>query len=329
MNVTVKDIARICGVSIGTVNRALNNRPGINPGTKARIMNIANELSYRPHLMARSLVKGETKILGVVMLNLYNHFFAQLVDSIERRAKECNYSVFLTLSYDNKEEEKKCLDQLVGRTVDGIILFSINRGTEYIRYLRTLNTPLVTVVNHVHRSFPLIAIDDNAAIRDAVRFIVSRGYTTIIYLSPETYTSKQSRIYAQEQRLLGFRQTVKETTRLNHFVIMESAAFPDRIVSLLSKKDQRTAILCTTDTIALEVLLQLKQKRLRVPEDIGLMGFDNIDVLRFVSPGLTTVNYPIQDIATRAVDCLLSQIRGEGVPEKLILEHDIVERDSL
>lgn len=128
MRITTEDIARICGVSRGTVDRALNNRPGISPKTKEKVLKVAKELGYRPNMIACSLAKGHTMSIGVVVFDLNNEFFAQLLNSIEIRARELGYFTYLVLTQKDPKVEKECLSHLVDRNVDGIILFSINKG---------------------------------------------------------------------------------------------------------------------------------------------------------------------------------------------------------
>jgi len=127
MKVTMEMIAEICGTSRGTVDRALHGRKGINPKTREKILKVANELGYHPHLIARSLVKERTKTIGMIVFDLYNRFFAQIVNAAEEKARELGYSLYLTLTNKSLEEERRCIERLVGWRVDGIILSPVNK----------------------------------------------------------------------------------------------------------------------------------------------------------------------------------------------------------
>jgi DNA-binding LacI/PurR family transcriptional regulator len=121
----------MCGVSQGTVDRALNNRPGISKKTRRRILETAEKIGYRPHFLARSLAKGRTMTIGLIVLDLYNRFFAQLVNSIEYNARQQDYFVYLTLTGKDGNTEKACIEHLMSRQVDGLILLTVNKGLEF------------------------------------------------------------------------------------------------------------------------------------------------------------------------------------------------------
>jgi LacI family transcriptional regulator len=161
MSVTTGEIAKICGVSRGTVDRALHGRPGISPETRKKIIETAQKLGYRTNFVARSLVKGETKTLGVVAFDLYNRFFAQMVNAIEFRARELGYFIYLTLTNKDAEIEKKCIEHLVDRRVDGMLLCSVNNSYDYdksffklylymlVRCFFTLSVSSISPIPHI------------------------------------------------------------------------------------------------------------------------------------------------------------------------------------
>ncbi|WP_199619969.1 LacI family DNA-binding transcriptional regulator [Paenibacillus alkalitolerans] len=131
MGVTLKDIANICGVSPGTVDRALNNRPGISTKTKKKILKVAVELNYQPDHRARSLARGKTMTIGVILFDLHNRSFAQMANAIEAKSRELGYFVDLALSDKDPDKEKKLIGRMINRKVDGLILFSVNFGESF------------------------------------------------------------------------------------------------------------------------------------------------------------------------------------------------------
>lgn len=330
MAVTTKDIAEACDVSRGTVDRALNDRPGINDKTKQKVLEVAKEMGYRPHYIARSLVKGRTMTLGLVVFDLHNRFFAQLVDAIETYARSLNYFVYLTLTEIDQNIEKDCLNHLVDRRVDGVIMCPVNGGWEYEEYLNKLEIPIVTMGNRLSDKFTHVGINDKQAMKDAVSYIIKKNYNDLIYFSPPLIYLGKTNVYAPEQRYLGFREAVQEADEDISSFTIEQKNFTGILDKMKFTAEDKTAILCSSDSYALKVLNYLKDREIKVPEEVGLMGFDNIDVLDYVEPSLATVAYPIKEMGQTAVDCLLQEIEDdEKEPQQIRLEHEIIEGESL
>jgi LacI family transcriptional regulator len=329
MKITTKQIASICGVTIGTVNRALYDKPGIKPATKEKILKVAKELGYRPHLLARSLQRGHTMTIGIGVFDLDNQFFSQMVSAIETRAEEAGYSVYLSLTRGDPGRELQMLERLASLHVDGVIMLPVNSGMEFTQYLKSLKIPIVTIGNRVAKAFPFISIRDKQATKDAVTSIAAKGYQRIIYVSPPLSYKGQRNIYAVEERLAGYQEGVKEALTLSKSVVLRDKRYLATLATMSLLEGERTAILCSSDIYALEILDYLKTNNIRVPEDIGLMGFDNIEVLKYVRPALTTVAYPIKEQGLKAVECLVAQINAEPFADIELLDHQIVERASL
>jgi LacI family transcriptional regulator len=325
MGVTTKEIADICGVSRGSVDRALNNRPGINEETKKMIMMTAEKLGYQPNLVARSLVKGKTMTLGVVVFELSNRFFTQLLVAIEAKARDYGYFVYLTSANTNPDEELECIEQLMSRQIDGLILYSVNRGESFNQYLKNLKIPVITISNRVSEDWPFIGLDDKQTIIDAVNYLFGKGYTRTIYVTPPMAHKDQMNMYSLEQRILGYQEAYKSRSNSGNPIIIEGPNYKKITAEINKIGDQKIAVLCANDLCALEVKDFLNNEGFKIPIDIGIMGFDNIDVLKFISPPLTTINYPIEEMGKLAVDFVIKAINGEDVPLIHILENDIIE----
>ncbi len=322
------EIAKICGVSRGTVDRALNDRPGINQGTRAKIIKVAEELGYRPNFLAQSLVKGMTLSIGVILFDINNRILAQVVNAIEQRAREQGYFVYLTLSNKDAELEKEYLLNLVDRKVDGIALLSVNKGPEFEVFLRNLKTPIVTFGNKVSDEFPFVWINDYQAIQDAVIHIISKGYTEIIYVSPPLTNIGHTNLYGPEKRYMALIETCRNYEFITCTVINHKNYLYE-LDLLLRNNSKKTAILCSSDVYAINILNHLNGQGIRVPKDIGLMGFDNIDILKFITPGMTTVDYHVDQIGYSVIDQLLEKMKNNEVDTFTCLEHAIIERDTL
>jgi LacI family transcriptional regulator len=321
MRVTTKEIAQICGVSVGTVDRALNNRSGINEQTRERILAVAKQMGYRPHLLARGLVTGSTKTIGVVVLTLHNPFFSELVEVIQKKAYGKGYHVFLMLSEFDEKAEEESLNRLRALNVDGIIISPVGRGNAFSAYLKRLSTPVVTVSNRVLKSWPWVGIDERAAAKDAVLYAISKGYTRVIFITQSRERGKAQSLYVDEERLLGYRAALREAGIVPE--VYADTEIQQMIAETRDWSSRRTCLVCTCDAVALDTLDILKTHHVLVPDNVGLVGFDNLDELKYISPRLTTVSYPIETMGELAFDCLMAGIENRPMASHT-LAHSIV-----
>ncbi|SDX38253.1 LacI family DNA-binding transcriptional regulator [Paenibacillus sp. CF384] len=328
MKVTSKQIAELCGVTRGTVDRALNNRPGINEATREKIMKVAGELGYRPHFLAQSLVKGETKTLGVVLFDVYNRIFSQLFHSFEAEARRHGYFVYLVLTNKDKALEMEYINNLLDRKVDGIALSPVNMGTTFNTFLKQSGVPIVTFANRVSAKVPFVWIDDKQAMKTAVHHIGSKGYKRILYVSPPLRYKGKSNIYVPEQRHQGFLEACAELPDIRYTVITDHD-YMESMLQLIAESDEKPAILCSSDIYALDMMRFLKANHIRVPEQAGIMGFDNIDILHYVDPALTTIDFHVDEIGRIAAEQLIASIQGRDIPQRTNVAYSIIERDSL
>jgi LacI family transcriptional regulator len=328
MRVTMKQVADLCGVSIGAAARALNNTPGVNSRTKEKILRVSRELGYRPHLVARSLRTGKTMTIGVVVCDLDNRFFAQLVSALETTAKESGYFLYLTLSNHNLDQERACLEHLAGLNVDGILVVPTNSGNEFVQFVKSLQVPVVTMGNRLAQAIPFVGIQDRQAVKRAVEVVASRGYRRIIYVSPPLSYKGRENIYEVEERLEGFREGTREQGM--EALVLKEKSFREPLLAACAGARVRTAVMCSSDICALESLSYLKAAGMRIPEDLGMIGFDDIDLLKYVTPALTTISYPVAEVAREAFALLKHHMAGDGdLPEVPLIEAQLVLRDSL
>ncbi|MFC0473705.1 LacI family DNA-binding transcriptional regulator [Halalkalibacter kiskunsagensis] len=329
MKVTIKDIANICRVSAGTVDRALNNRTGISEKTRKKVLKVAEEMNYQPDYTARSLVIGKTMTIGVVLFDLYNRSFAQLLNAIELKARELGYFVYITLSDKKPENEINCIDYLVNRKVDGIILFTVNQGEQFESYLSKFDTPIITIFNYISEKWEYVGIRERQAMKEAVDYIAGEGYQKFIYISPPLAYLGKTNIYTQEERLSGFYEGLKRNDITSNPLIVKNSEYIKELENITFSKDVKVAIVCSTDLYALEVMNYLKKKGLNIPEQVGVMGFDDIDMLKYVTPRLTTVKYPIDEIGKRSVESMVNKINFGDFISTPLLDYEIIKGESI
>jgi len=329
ISATIKDIALACGVSEGTVDRALNGREGIKKETKEKILQTAKELGYRPNHLARCLARGSSRTIGVVCAGLGNPFFSSFVEAIERMAYESGYYLNLILTHGSREKEMEGIQYLAGRQVEGLIIIPLGYGEEYEQALLQLHIPIVTVYNRLSDKFIHVDVDGRLIMKNAVHKIVEKGYGRIAYLDLGYGTERaaQSNRYSLNQRRLGYEDGVKQE-RLGEPVIFPSCEW-EPIQKFLQEGSGKPAILCGYDNLAIRILNMLRSHGVSVPEEVGLMGFDNIPILDSISPRLCSVDCEIKDLGKKAFSALLQLINKDDTVCDYVTSYTFIEGESL
>ena len=326
---TIKEIALACGVSEGTVDRALNDREGIKKETKERILQTAKEMGYRPNHLARSLARGRSGAIGVVCAGLSNPFFSSFVEAIERMAYENGYYLNLILTHGSREKEMEGIQYPAGRQVEGVIIMPLGHGEEYEQELLRLNIPIVTVYNRLSDKFIHVDVDGRLIMRDAVHRIVEKGYGRIAYLDMGYGTERavQNNRYSMNQRRLGYEDGIREED-LGEPVIFSKCDW-EMIQSFLRDGSGKPAILCSFDNLAIRVLNVLRSHGVSVPEEVGVMGFDNIPILDSISPRLCSVDCEIKELGIKAFSALLQLINKDETVCDYVTSYTFTEGESL
>ena len=329
MSVTVNEIAEKCGVSRTTVLRALNNQSRVSDATRKRILDVAKEMGYRPNLLARSFNTGRTMMIGMVAINMDNMVFVESLSAINREAQHKGYSLNIALNGEDCQAEQRHIQEFADRRMEGILLSAISKGREYEDFLKSLNTPIVCVGNYVCDSFSTVMIDEAQAARDAVKLILSKGYERVIFVCPPLAVQEERNVYSHIQRNIGFNAELDLHPDVDRQIITGDN-YIEQLSVCLENLDRRTAILCSGDIYALNIMRHFKNIKLKTPRDVGIMGFDNIGMLDFIVPRLTTVSTSIEKVAAVAVDELIAHITDENaIAKKIVLPHQILDMETL
>lgn len=329
ISATIKDIAVACGVSEGTVDRALNDREGIKQTTKEKILQKAKELGYRPNHLASCLARGSSKTIGVVCAGLSNPFFASFIESIEKIAYENGYYLNLILTCGNKAKEMEGIDYLAGRQVDGLIIIPLGYGEAYEQELLRYQIPIVTVYNRISDKFTHVDVDGHQIMINAVQTMVKKGYHRIAYLDQGYDYSRNmdNNRYSLNQRRLGYMDGIKKE-QLGEPVIMTTYDW-EPLKRFVTEGEGKPAILCPFDDVAIHTLDLMKQHGISVPEQVGIMGFDNIPILNSISPRITTVDCEINGLGQKAFQALLQMIQGDREVRDYVTKYTYIEGESL
>ena len=323
--ITVKDLARICGVSLGTIDRALNNRPGINTETKNRILLAAEKYNYIKNAHALTLSSGKSRTIGIIVFNLNNEYFSQLIASVEKSVREADHTPIFMLSNIDPVNETNCIRSLIALNVSGIISCSCLQDTSIYSDLRKRDIPVVAVGNRIG-GVPYVGIDDYRAMYDVTRKALYRGYRRLIYVSPVLEKQNSENIGAQGERYRGFRDAVMEVPDASSDVIGSYTDYRQQILGLVNRSAEsgkKTCILCSSDNYTTECL-KLLGDRLKPNGPIGLNGFDQVKTLSILFPSLSTVSYPSDEIGKAAVRLILS-----GETRDVIFPHELIDGNSI
>ena len=286
-SITTHKLAQICNVSQGTVDRALNNRKGISTETKEKILSAARKYGYL------DTDKNKFHIIGIVIFDLYNEYFSELVMCLERECQKIGYSLVVMFTDKSFEKEQKCLKQLYCMGADGIILCPVGEGTEYVNYLYSLKIPIATIGNKLD-GISYVGIDNFRAMYDACIFL-AQTHKKIIYYSPALKASGNN--YAQIERKKGFEKAADEKS-LDYIIVKDKNELQKL---LLDEKD--SAVLCSTDYYAIEVLMNYPNTE--------VMGFDNINIMKLFGRKLNSVDANSVEVTKTALHNVINDIRKD------------------
>ncbi len=328
---TIKKLAKICGVSEGTVDRALHNRPGIGESTRQRILETAKRENYVPNRVAQNLANGRTMTIGLVCFDLHNSLFAALAEAVETAAKKNGYFLTLVLTGGELTKEMDGIQHLSEMKVDGMIIFPVGKGEWYNRYLLGLSIPVVSVYNRISPMFPYVGVDDYSAMRDAVHAIAGKGYERILF-STVHFRERQERdinMYALEQRRAGYEQGIADLGLKYGPCYIEGRDFSSSLAPYLRDNDVRTAVLCICDDYAFDLIKYCRENGISVPSDLGIMGYDNVDFLQYMNPRPATIDYNVRLLGETLFHVLLSRLQGEQTSQDILLDYTIVDGETL
>ena len=329
MTATIADVAARAGVSTATVSRVLAGLGRARPETRTRVLAAARELDYRPSEIARSLKRRSTQTLGLIITDIENPYFPQLVRSVEDASRAAGYSVLLCNAADDPEREASYLDLLVDRRVDGLIIAASSLGVRQAEWLTAPPIPVVLVNTEAPEAgLPTITSDNAAGGRLAAEHLLAFGHHRFGYLMPPP------RNVDGPARLAGVRAALHDAGCPDEALTVaqgdalvgggEAAA-----IDLLERVPDTTAILAYNDLMAIGALRALRQSGRRVPSDASVVGFDDVPVAAYVEPALTTISQRTEEMGRWAVARLVGDDEaGAAEPETVQLPVDLHVRDS-
>lgn len=335
---TIKDIAKICGVGVSTVSRAINNHPDINPETKEKIMNIIKEYGYVPNNSARNLKRVDAKAIAVLVKGISNPFFSNMIKVIEEECKKKRYSMELSHIEADEDEVDAALKVVKEKRLRGIIFLG-GLFSHSDEKLKKLNVPFVfstagSIPENISKNqYSNIGVDDRKESARMVDYLIRLGHRNIAIVVAEAEEESIGKL-----RLEGYYDALQAhnipvnpkliyQTRddIGHFS-MENGYLTAK--KLIESEEQFSAVYAVADALAIGAIRALLEAGLRVPDDVSVAGYDGIDVSGYISPSLTTIRQPVEEMAKDTVKLLFDIIAGRKDHQHITYEAELLERES-
>ena len=326
---TIYDVAKLAQVSTATVSRALNGTGQIAPATRKAIDDAVEQLGYRPNTIARSLVTKSTQTIAFLLPDITNPFYASLVSGIQQLALKRDHTMLLCTTEGDPERDEQYLRLLRAKQVDGALVDGLVLPPDRIARFVEEGFPIVCLDRDIAAaSVPLVQVDNRRGARLATEHLLSLGHDRIAHVSG----ALDLRI--SQQRVAGYRKAlanagVTADPRLLAAGDFTEAAGYQATRTLLESDADLTAVFAANDLSAVGALRAITESGRRVPEDVSLVGFDDVPLASFTSPPLTTIHQPAVEIAERATEILIDLTQGRQVPKlRYLLEPKLVVRGS-
>ena len=324
---TIVDVAKLADVSVATVSRIINDQGGVRKETEDRIVQAIKELNYIPNAVARSMVQKETKAIAVIIPDIRNPFFSELVSSIEKKALEKDYFTTLSNSNDSKVIESKIVKHIIQRGVDGVIVTTADEEGHQLKPLFDANIPVVAV-DRILKNYLVdtVIIGNREGAYEAVQHLITEGHQKIAIIRGPQDTTPGI------ERYKGYKQALKENGLKESSEWVKDGDFReqsgyDLTKQLYTLKDKPTAIFSSNNLMSLGVIKALKELNWKLGEEVAFIGFDDLEIATFIKPELTTVSRPMKQIGEVAFDLLYKRMQEHDLEQ--INKREIILAPSL
>ncbi len=331
MKVTIKDIAKFANVSTATVSKVINKKDSnISQETRERVLKIVKEYGYLPNRVASSMVTKRTKTLGLVIPDIANPFFPEIARGAEDKANQEGYNLILCNTDNKVEKEDLYIAMLQEKMVDGIIFTASSARLDISESLEKVNVPIITVDRDIEnlKTMGKITVDNLNGAYKAVKYMLSRGYENIIHIcGPLTSTPTRMRILGYEKAMTEFGYKKEDLLIIDG---QYSSQFGEDAIEKVMKSNHKfDGVFCGNDLIAIGVVKALKKNNYDIPNNIGIIGYDDIYMARMIEPELTTVNQPTYDIGYKAAELLINMLENEKIENnEIVLDTKLIIRSS-
>ncbi|ASK79694.1 DNA-binding transcriptional regulator GalS [Paraphotobacterium marinum] len=318
---TIKDVAKLAGVSIATVSRVLNNSDKVSLDTAQIVQDAINSLEYAPNAMAQSLVTQKSNTIGVLVNDLSDPFFGQMIKTIDTVAKQNGQHILVGNGYHNPDFEKKIINLFISKQCDSLILHSkALKDSEIISIANKIEN--VVIINRYIKELAdkCVYTDNSWGTNIATDKLAKLGHTNIAFIN------SNHQIEDAKSREIGYKKAITKHNLISKVIYTN----PDQnggesaMKQIIKSTTKYTGIVCYNDSIASGVIAFLHENNIKVPNEISVIGFDDLDVAQYVYPKLTTIHYPIKEMAQYATLLLLNKLdKKQSFGLKLIVRNSI------
>jgi LacI family transcriptional regulator len=338
-NITIKDIAKALNFSVSTISKALNNSYEIGPETKQKITEYAKANNYRPNRLAKSLKIGHSNSIGVLVCSYFSStFLAQILDGVQKASFETGHDIIIMQTFENVENEKACLDSLISKGVDGILMAPVSEtsNSEYLNYIHQNHCPIV-LFDRFNSALETtkIGVNEYKGAFEATQHLIDINRKRILFITGDKFGDNN-------QRILGFKKALKNldipfNPRYMVYCNLENtdeidAKICQSLQDLTAANIKPNAIFGATDVITTRTLGILANLEIKVPEEIAVIGFANTDIAFSLNPSLSTIRQPAKEIGFLALNKLINLIETKNkktpVYETILLDTSIQLRKS-
>ncbi|WP_082084042.1 LacI family DNA-binding transcriptional regulator [Paenibacillus beijingensis] len=329
MGTTIKDIAKLAGVSFSTVSRVINNSKPVNEELRKRVLDVIEQTNFRPNAFARGLVKNKSNTLCIILSQIRNTVFDEMIDGVYTIAKMYGYEIMLRITEINEDDDFNFMNIFKEKQADGIIIgFLYNPA--HLDMIEDCGIPCVLIGQElVSESIPSVHVDNFTASYEAVSYLIQKGHRKIGMirgLPQETETGVK--------RFQGYQKALNDAglTIRHDWVIPSGLSVRDgmdAVKKIIDTGENPTAIFCATDRMAIGAMNYLQDIGYEVPGDISIVGFDDIDMCSVTRPKLSTIGYSASEMGMTAARQLIRLIKGEKVKGHTEIPHHFKERESV
>jgi LacI family transcriptional regulator, repressor for deo operon, udp, cdd, tsx, nupC, and nupG len=323
----IQQVAQKAGVSVATVSRVLNNATSVSPKTRLKVENAIKDLNYEPSMLGRNLRNSESRLLLVLLPSISNPFYTEIINGIQNTAIANNYNILLCETDSSPQRENIYFNMIKNKLADGVISMDPTVNMQKLTELAENYSVILCSEYEEGGSIPYVTIDNELAAYQAVKHLIKLGNEKIALIN-----SDEKFLYARQRRS-GYERALKEFNLpihdewIYHTKELDFQSGIQAMRMLLQLEEKPTAVFAVSDTLAIGALKGINVSGSHVPNDIAVVGFDNISFSNMTNPTLTTISQPMYKMGTIAANMLITSIKGEKV-ENIVLDHELIIRES-
>ncbi|MEH7386302.1 LacI family DNA-binding transcriptional regulator [Bacillus sp. JJ1521] len=323
----IQQVAQKAGVSVATVSRVLNHATSVSPKTRIKVENAIKVLNYEPSMLGRNLRNSESRLLLVLLPSISNPFYTDIVNGIQNTAIANDYNILLCETDSNPHRENIYFNMVKNKLADGVISMDPTVNMQKLNDLAENHSVILCSEYEVGGSIPYVTIDNELAAYQAVKHLIKLGHHKIALInSDEKYLYARQRRNGYERALKEFELSIREEW-IYHSKELEFQNGVQAMRIMFQLEEKPTAVFAVSDTLAIGALKGINGYCLHVPNDVAIVGFDNISFSNMTNPTLTTISQPMYKMGCTAAEMLITSIQGEKV-ESVVLDHELIIRES-